>query len=131
MRSLALILVLSTAVATSACDRASASDEEMGAQLVRDSLNEFDNAAAAEATPVRERVIVREVAAPEPQTEVVTQTHVKRDAAIGAGVGAAVGAIANDDNRVKGGIVGAIVGGAAGAIVGKTVDKEKKVVPRR
>jgi hypothetical protein len=32
---------------------------------------------------------------------------------------------------VKGGIVGAIVGGAAGAIVGKTIDKEKKVVPRR
>jgi len=133
MRALALILALSTAVATSACDRASASDEEFGAQLVQDSLaNEYDDAPAAEPTPVvRERVIVREVAAPEPQTEVVEQTHVKRDAAIGAGVGAAVGAIANDDNRVKGGIIGAVVGGAAGAIVGKTIDKEEKVVPRR
>jgi hypothetical protein len=131
MRSLAWLLALSTAVATSACDRAAASDEEFGAQLVSDSLSEFENAPAAEPTPVvRERVIVREVAR-EPQTEVVEQTHVKRDAAIGAGLGAAVGAIANDDNRVKGGVIGAIVGGAAGAIVGKTIDKDKKVVPRR
>jgi hypothetical protein len=132
MRSLALLLALSTAVAASACDRASASDEEFGAQLVQDSLSELENASAAEPTPVvRERVIVREVPAREPQTMVVEETNVKRDAAIGAGLGAAVGAIANDDNRVKGGVIGAIVGGAAGAIVGKTVDKDKKVVPRR
>ena len=50
MRALALILALSTAVATSACDRASASDEEFGAQLVQDSLaNEYDDAPAESA----------------------------------------------------------------------------------
>jgi hypothetical protein len=48
-----------------------------------------DNAAAAEETPVQERVtvreVVREVPAPEPQMR--EQTHVKRDAAIGTAFG--------------------------------------------
>jgi hypothetical protein len=126
MRVFSLVVVLSTLVVGSACDRASASDEELGAQLTSDSA-----AAAVSAEPAAQpRVIVREVAPAPVEMQVVEKTHVKRDAAIGAGVGAAVGAIANDDNRLKGGIVGAVVGGAAGAIVGKTVDKEKVVVPR-
>ena len=63
-----------------------------------------------------------------PQPVVVKQTHIKRDAAIGAGVGAGVGAIVHDRNRVKGAIVGGVIGGAAGAVVGATIDKSERVV---
>jgi hypothetical protein len=116
--------MVSFALAAAGCNRAAASDQQLGAQLV--------DSAAAPARPVEARpaVEVERTAAPAPAPapeRVVTQTHSKRDAAIGAGVGAAVGAIANGDNRVKGGVVGGLLGGAAGAIVGKTVDKTKKV----
>lgn len=63
-----------------------------------------------------------------PQPRVVTETNVKRDAAIGAGVGAVAGAVVHKPNRVKGAIVGAVIGGAAGAVVGATVDKTTRVV---
>jgi hypothetical protein len=65
---------------------------------------------------------------PAPQPRVVTETNVKRDAAIGAGVGAVAGAVIHKPNRVKGAVVGAVIGGAAGAVVGATVDKTTRVV---
>ena len=132
MRAPSLLALLSSTVIAAGCDRAAASDDELGVgQLTADSLVETSepSAAARPAAPRRSEPAY-DPAPARVETEVITKTHVKRDAAIGAGVGAAVGAIANDDNRVKGGVVGAIVGGAAGAIVGKTVDKEKVVVPR-
>lgn len=73
---------------------------------------------------------VRSQPAPQraPQPRVVTQTNVKRDAAIGAGVGAAAGAVIHRPNRWKGAVIGAAVGGAAGAVVGATIDKKTTVV---
>jgi hypothetical protein len=65
---------------------------------------------------------------PQPQPRVVTETNVKRDAAIGAGLGAATGAVVHRRNRVKGAVVGAAVGAAAGAVVGATIDKSTRVV---
>jgi hypothetical protein len=87
--------------------------------------------AAARSVPVRSApapIGSAPAPAPAPQPRVVTQTNVKRDAAIGAGVGAAAGAIIHKPNRVKGAVVGAVVGGAAGAVVGATIDKKTTVV---
>jgi septal ring factor EnvC (AmiA/AmiB activator) len=66
--------------------------------------------------------------APAPQPRVVTETNVKRDAAIGGAVGAAAGAIIHKPNRVKGAVVGGVIGAATGAVIGATVDKKTTVV---
>lgn len=121
MRALSLTLVLCTLAVGAGCSQAEASSNEEGLTL----------ADSSEAEATRPGPSARVEQAPSAEPQVVTETNIKRDAAIGAGVGAAVGAIANGDNRVKGAIVGGVVGGAAGAIAGATVDKKEKVVEPR
>jgi uncharacterized membrane protein len=122
MRVLSLTLVLSTLAVGAGCNRADAASEELTEQSFTDS---------SEAVPQPSASARIEQAAPPAEPQVVTETNIKRDAAIGAGLGAAVGAITNEHNRTKGALVGGVIGGAAGAIAGATVDKKEKVVDPR
>ena len=123
MRVLSLALVLSTLVATAACDQARADSDTSG-----QALTEAAPKVTSIARPAARQSSTASVPARTPQSHVVEKTNIKRDAAIGAGLGAVVGAVANDDDRLKGGLVGAVISGAAGAVVGKTIDKHKEVI---
>lgn len=152
MRVLSSLLVVST-LAVAACGSDSQRDALYQDELDREiaiALAEYRDAetrelndaaipepepeaapAAVAPRPARQQTAPR-ASAPQPQRQpqprVVTETNVKRDAAIGAGVGAVAGAVIHKPNRVKGAVVGAVLGGAAGAVVGATIDKKTTVV---
>lgn len=147
MRVLFSTLIVSTVVVASGCGseppRTALYEDELNRELVLalaayresgmselndDALNAPEAAPAAAAAVAPRQQTAARSAPRQPQPRVVTETNVKRDAAIGAGVGAAAGAIIHKPNRVKGAIVGAVIGGAAGAVVGATIDKKTTVV---
>lgn len=155
MRVLVSGLILSTLVVATGCDREPPREALREAELDRElamALAAYpadngriqlgdapDPEPEPEPAPVRQAAaaprpqpVRRAQAAPQPvrqpQPRVVTETNVKRDAAIGAGVGAVAGAVVHRPNRWKGAVVGAAIGGAAGAVVGATIDRKTRVV---